>query len=353
MVGSRRRGEMRAQVLHVFSGPQGFRYEEVPALPLSSATDVRVRIEACGVCHRDITYSHGKFGGGRLPTIMGHEGAGVVVEVGNEVDDLASGDRVVHLQFPFCGVCERCAAGQPQLCPAVRGAIGEVRPGAYATEIVLPRHLLVRVPEGVGLEPAAVVACTLGTAYHALTLYGFQPAGKTVAINGAGGGVGIHAIQVAKAMGSRVIAVTSSPDKEQAIAEAGADEVVVARDGRYRVAMLRLTERQGVDLFLEVVGAPTMQESLLSVGPAGRIVITGNPEGGTCVFNPALLILRGELRMYGTLAVTAGELEQVLALVAQGTLRPIIDVVAPLQELVTHMLRMERRETVGRVVVRP
>ena len=99
----------------------------------------------------------------------------------------------------------------------------------------------------------------------------------------AGGGVGLHAIQVAKALGARVIAVTGSEAKQEAIRRAGADEVVVAPEGRYRLAMSRLTRRRGVDLFLEVVGAPTLQESLLSVGRQGRVVVAGNPLGGTAV----------------------------------------------------------------------
>jgi NADPH:quinone reductase-like Zn-dependent oxidoreductase len=235
----------------------------------------------------------------------------------------------------------------------VRGAIGEVRPGAYAGEIVLPRHLVVRIPAGLPMERAAITACTIGTAYHALHLYGFEPEGRTVAVNGAGGGVGVHSIQVAKALGARVIAVTSSEHKEEAICAAGADEVVVAAKGKYRLALSRLTGRRGVHLFLEVVGAPTLQESVLSVSPGGRVVVTGNPQGGTCVFNPALLILRGELRLYGTLAVTGPELEQAFELVSSGQVEPMVDTVAPLADLPAQMHRMEARETVGRVVVRP
>lgn len=340
-------------MLIAFEGPAGFRLTEVPPPELRAPDEVRIRVEACGVCHRDITYARGRFGGGRLPTVMGHEGAGVVVEVGPEVRDLGPGDRVLHLQFPYCGTCDVCRAGRPQLCAEVRGAIGEVRDGAYAEEVVLPRHLLVKVPEGLGAPAAAVTACTLGTAYHALRLYGFDPAGRTVVVNGAGGGVGIHAVQVARALGARVVAVTGSEAKAEAIKAAGADQVVVAPRGRYRLAVSRATGRRGADMVLDVVGAPTLQESMLSVARGGRVVVVGNPQGGTCDFNPALLILRGELLLYGSLAVTPEELGRVLALVADGTLTPVIDRVAPLEELPREMERMEARQTLGRVVVAP
>jgi len=344
---------VRAQVLTAFEGPAGFELCEVAAPEVSGADEVRIRVEACGVCHRDITYARGKFGGGHLPTVMGHEGAGVVLEVGPAVRDLAPGDRVLHLQFPYCGSCERCREGRPQLCAAVRGAIGEVRAGSYAEQVVLPRHLLVRVPEGLGAPAAAVTACTLGTAYHALRLYGFEPAGRTVVVNGAGGGVGIHAVQVARALGARVVAITGSEAKVEAIRVAGAEEVLVAPGGRYRLAVSRATGRRGADLVLDVVGAPTLQESMLSVARGGRVVVVGNPQGGSCDFNPALLILRGELQLYGSLAVSPEEVERVLSMVANGTLTPVIDRVVPLEDLPREMERMEARQTLGRVVVAP
>jgi D-arabinose 1-dehydrogenase-like Zn-dependent alcohol dehydrogenase len=346
---------MKAQVLHEYTGPDGLRLEDVPDPGLQADDDVLIEVSACGVCHRDITFARGKFGAGRgrLPLILGHEGAGRVLAAGPAAGGLAPGDRVVHLQFPHCGGCPMCEEGRPQLCERVRGAIGEERPGAYAQRMVLPGRLLHGVPDGISDEAAAVCACTLGTALHALRLYGFEADGRTVAINGAAGGVGTHAIQVARTLGARVIAVTSREDKQPRLREMGANEVVVAPDGRYQRAFTRLTGGRGVDLFFDTVGAPTLEQSVLSTARGGRIVVVGNPEGGTCSFNPALLILRGELRMYGTLAVTGDELQQVLAMVAAGKLRPVLDTAAPLDDLPEQMRRMEARETVGRVVVRP
>ena len=225
---------MKAQVLTSFGGPQGFQFLEVEEPRLQAAHDVKLLVEACGVCHRDITWSHGRFGGGELPRILGHEGAGIVLETGPEVEDLQPGDRVVHLQFPSCGKCEACRSGRPGACGSLREIIGEARNGCYAQQVVLPAGILAKVPYGISPEKAAVAACTLGTAYHALRLYGFEPQGKTIALNGAGGGVGIHAIQIAKLLGARVIAVTTSESKADSIRATGADEVLVAPHGVYR-----------------------------------------------------------------------------------------------------------------------
>ena len=345
---------MKAQVLQSLDGPAGFKFDASMADPaVKNPDDVLIKVEAAGICHRDITYACGKFGGGRTPAVLGHEGAGVVVEVGSAVKDLQPGDRVVHVQFAACGECEPCRAGKPAACVTNPGAVGESFDGAFGEFMVLPRRIVAKVPEGLSSEHAAICACALGTSYHALRLYGFEPEGKTVGINGAGGGVGIHAIQVAKALGARVIATTRSAGKEAAIREAGADEVIVHDDKGYRKQIKAATDGAGVDLFMEIVGAPTLANTLLSVKRGGRVVVTGNPDGGTCVFNPALLIIRGELQMYGTLAITLPELEEVLQLAADGKIRPVIDSVAPLEELPAQMERMQRSETVGRVVLTP
>jgi len=344
---------MKAQVLTAFDGPRGFELREVASPKITRPDQVRIKVEACGVCHRDITWSRGKFGTPPLPRVMGHEGAGVVLETGSAVQQLRPGERVVHLQFPFCGECEACRAGRPAACEQVRDAIGECCDGAYAGETVLPANIVTRVPEGIGFAEASVIACTLGTAYHALRLYGFEPQGKTVALNGAGGGVGLQAVGVAKALGARVIATTTSPAKADAIRKAGADEVLVDPQARYRKAIGALTQGRGADLFLEIVGAPTLKESLISVRRGGRVVVVGNPEGGSLDFNPGVLILRGELMMYGTMSMTLPELDELLALVAQGKVAPVIDQVVPLAELPAQMQRMEARQSAGRIVVTP
>lgn len=344
---------MKAQVLTSFDGPQGFELKEVEDPRIQAADEIKIRIEACGVCYRDITWSRGHFGGGNLPRILGHEGAGVVLEVGPAVEDLRPGDRVVHLQFPYCGTCEACRSGRTNACGSIREIVGEARNGCYAEQVVLPARIVAKTPDGIPAEKAAVAACALGTAYHALRMYDFDPQGKKIALTGAGGGVGMHAIQIAKLLGARVIAVTTSEGKAEAIRAAGADDVVIAPDRVYRKEIGNLTKGRGVDLFLEIVGAPTLEQSLLSVRRGGRVVVVGNPEGCACQFNPALLILRGELLLYGTLGVTMPELKEVLRLIASGKLTPLVDEVAPLEELPRLMQRMERRSTVGRVVVRP
>src|SRR5437899_4393844 len=137
---------MKAQVLKSFDGPRGFELRNVDEPRIAAPDQVKIRLEACGVCHRDITWSRGRFSGGELPRILGHEGAGVVTEVGGAVKTLRAGDRVVHLQAIYCGQCDACSGGRPAACANLRELIGEARDGCYAQRVVLPDRIVATVP---------------------------------------------------------------------------------------------------------------------------------------------------------------------------------------------------------------
>src|SRR5437762_7560323 len=145
---------MQAQVLTSFNGPRGFELRDVDEPRITAPDQVKIRLEACGVCHRDITWSHGRFSGGELPRILGHEGAGVVTEVGSAVESLRPGDRVVHLQFLWCGRCDACLAGRPTACANLREIVGEARDGCYAQHVVLSERIVVKIPGEIPMESA-------------------------------------------------------------------------------------------------------------------------------------------------------------------------------------------------------
>src|SRR5262245_21075655 len=146
------RSKMKAQVLTSFDGPDGFHIADVAEPSIDAPDQVKIRIDACGVCHRDITWSRGGFGGGDLPRILGHEGAGLVLAIGSAVENLRPGDRVVHLQFPYCGVCEACCSGRPAACGSIREIVGEARNGCYAEQVVLPAGIVAKAPQEIPPE---------------------------------------------------------------------------------------------------------------------------------------------------------------------------------------------------------
>jgi acryloyl-coenzyme A reductase len=173
-----------------------------------------------------------------------------------------------------------------------------------------------------------------------------------VLITGASGGVGLQAVQLARLDGARVIAVTSSATKCDALYNAGADEVVVAPDLAFAAEVRRLTAGEGADVAIEIVGSATFGQTLKAMAPGGRVVVVGNLESGTIELNPGLVIVK-ELEILGAYATTAGELETALGLTHAGKLSPYVSEVLPLGDAAKAHARLENREVAGRLVLCP
>ena len=341
---------MRAMVIREFGDPEVLQLAEVPApRPENLApNELLLRVRAVGVCYHDLINRRGSLPRTELPSILGHEIAGEVVAVG-EAADFQVGDRVATVQRVHCGDCDLCHGGRPTLC---RDGLffGEEIPGGYAEYTVAPAHGLARIPETIPFAEASICDCTIGTAIHVVRQGRVHPQ-ESVLITGASGGVGLHAIQVCRLGGAKVIAVTSSPQKEDALRVAGADEVIVAPDLHFAKEARRITGGVGADVVLEVTGAVTFEESLRSLRPAGRLVMVGNLETKPVSFMPGLMILK-ELEFIGSFATTTDELAEAFRLVESGSIRPMLSDTLPLEEAAhAHQLLYDRQAT-GRIVLR-
>ncbi len=342
---------MQAVVLRAFGAPENLRPEIVPD-PDPGPGEILMRVEACGVCFHDVINRRGNLPRTSVPAILGHEVAGEVVAVGAEVDGWVVGDRVATLQRLSCGCCSRCDAGRFSLCKDDNRFFGEEIPGGYAEYVAAPVLGVGRVPSGIDWPVAATTCCTTGTAVHTVRTRGRVARGETVVVTGASGGVGLQVVQLARHDGARVIAITSSDDKVDALTEAGAAEVVVAPDLRFAHAVRSLTDGEGVDVVIEIVGAATFDQSLKALTAGGRLVVVGNLDSGVVRLNPGLVIVK-ELEVLGAYATTLDELRQALELVAEGVLTPRIDDVLPLADAHEAHARLERRAVAGRLVLQP
>jgi acryloyl-coenzyme A reductase len=342
---------MRAVVLREFGGAGNLRLEEVPAPGPDGLRErqVLIRVEAVGVCHHDIINRNGRLPRTRLPSIMGHEIAGRVAATGPGVRWFRDGDPVASIQRVPCGRCDLCRRGRISLCK--EGVFfGEEIPGGYAEYVVCEEQGLARVPEGIGALGAAICACTIGTALHVARERGRVASGETVLVTGASGGVGMHAIQVCRLLGARVLAVTSSPDKAGRLRECGADEVIVAPGLDFAPEVRRLTAGRGADVALEVTGASTFDQTLRSLAPAGRVIVVGNLEAGKVILNPGLIILK-ELEICGAFATSVPELQDAFHLVLDEKVRPVVARVMPLAEVAEAHRLLEERAVTGRIVL--
>jgi D-arabinose 1-dehydrogenase-like Zn-dependent alcohol dehydrogenase len=341
---------MRAVVLSRLGGPEELEYREVPD-PEIAQGEVLVRVKAEGVCGRDLIDRRGGFRGLPLPAILGHEFAGEVVRVAPGVPGLAPGDRVANLLRLGCGACRNCLRGETPICEKGWQSFGQTRSGGYAELVSAPAEALVKIPAQVSDVEAASVACTFGVAMRALRTVGHVTLGDDVLITGASGGVGMAAIQIAKALGARVIAATSSEAKHEAIAQTGADEVVVQPDGAVH-EKVRAVAASGVDVALELTGSPTFTSSMRSLKNGGRLVLVGNILADSIKFNPGAVILFG-YQILGSAGCTRADLEDVFALVAQKKLTVTIHRVLPLKDAPEAHRILGDRAAIGRVILTP
>ena len=278
---------MKAAILRGYG--ESLTTEQVTTGPLGDRA-VRVRVVASGVCHSDLHTADGDVPF-LLPTILGHEGAGVVEEVGPHVTEVAVGDHVVGCMSLFCGTCSYCLSGRPHLCtrkgafarfaddPGLRIGDEAVTPfcelGSFAEEMMVHERALAKIPSDMPLERAALLGCAVTTGLGAVFNTAQVRPGDMVAVVGCGG-VGLSAIQAAAISGAdRVIAVDRVASKSELARQLGATDFVDASDGDAVGAVLELTSG-GVDHAIEAVGSkPTIEAAFRMLRPGGTATVCG------------------------------------------------------------------------------
>lgn len=338
---------MKAVILSAFGSPDVLEIHDV-AMPKPGAADVLVRVKAAGICHHDILHRAGKLPGAHTGVVLGHETAGEVVEVGADVITHKVGDPVVIYQRQFCGLCRNCLRGRQDMCRAL-GLPAVDTVGGYAEYVKVPATMAIQVPAGLPWEAAALACCPIGTSLRALrTLAGMNP-GDTVLITGASGGLGIHQIQIVKALGGRSIAITSSPAKAQHLKDIGADHVVVSPDLKFSGDVWRLTGKQGVDIAIDNLGM-TLPETLRAMAQGGIVVVLGNLDGKAVDVSPGLLIGR-RIRIAGSGSATLEDIRHALAMLANGQIKPVISEILSFNDVRRAHTLLDTKAVEGRVVM--
>ncbi len=317
---------MKAAVLVEFNAPLQLR--EVPEPPCGPR-DAVVRVEACGVCRSDWHVWRGDWSwvGVRpaLPRVLGHEFAGVVEQVGDAVEGFRPGDRVTAPFRIACGRCELCRGGRSNLCRQ-RGVLGVDLDGAFARKVRVPEAEanLVRLPESVDFVAGASLGCRYTTAYHAVVNRAALRPGEWVAVFGVGG-VGLSAVQVASAVGGRVVAVDVREDSLQRALQQGALAAVHAGTEDPVRRLRELADGEGAHVAVEAVGlAQTIQQALRCVRRGGRVVqvgLTGREEQGSVPIPVDRTVLL-EISYLGSAGCPGWAFGGLLALVADGRLAP-------------------------------
>jgi alcohol dehydrogenase, propanol-preferring len=285
------------------------------------------------------------------PMTLGHEAAGVVAAVGTGAR-LRPGDRVAVYNKLFCGWCEQCLAGRPNICDTEPGQLGFNMDGGDAEYLVVPERNLVPVPDAVDFATAAVLTCAGMTAVHATKLSGLR-LGHTAVVNGIGG-VGILVTQAARRAGARVIAIADSEQKRHLALEHGTtDGVVVAAPEDYEklpAAVRELTGGRGTDVFFELVGTTvTMTAGIRCLAKGGRFMSTGYTDQPLSV-HPIEFIL-SETSFVATVAATRQDLVDAIGLAASGAMTVPIAGRFPLDGVESALDALRQRGVLGRQIL--
>jgi len=340
---------MKAARIHEFGGPEVLKYEDVPD-PKPRKDQVLVRVRACAMNHIDLWIRKG-LPGLKLPHILGSDIAGEVVEVGEYVTSVKSGQRVLLAPMHFCNHCLQCTSGRQNQCREFT-ALGNAVDGGNCELIAVPEVSVIRIPDTLGFNEAASVPLVFLTAFHMLTGRASVRPGQTVLVLGANSGVGIAAIQVAKLFQATVIATAGDDHKAQRARELGADFVIDHYKQKIGDEAKKITNREGVDIVVEHVGAATWNESVKALKPGGTLVTCGATTGPNVSVDLRFLFSK-QFNLLGSYMGTMGELHEVLRHVFSGKLKAVVDRTFPLAEVRAAHEYMEKSEMFGKIVLNP
>ncbi len=345
---------MRAMVVRNPGAPDHLKLEDI-AMPALRPNDVRIRVEACGVCFHDVVTRNGVMKRGvQMPLIPGHEVSGIVESVGPSVRLFKPGDKVCTAQRRhICGYCRFCRSGRETSCDE-REFLGDAGlNGGYAEYVCVEDDNVVHVPDGVALDEAAIVSCAIGTELNAIRDVAQVRPGERVLVSGAGGGLGVHGLQLARGAGAYVYAVTTSPEKAERLKQWGAHEVIVCGRGEdFSPMMKEATRGEGVDVVIDNVGSVLFEPTRKSLGMGGRWIFVGQLTGDFVRLNPAQLFMR-DISIKSVKSTSRNQLQDSLQLVRQGLVKPVISAVLPLEQAAAAHEAVETGRAFGRVLLKP
>jgi NADPH:quinone reductase-like Zn-dependent oxidoreductase len=340
---------MKAFVVREHGGPEALRLEERP-MPDPGPGQVRLRVRAAALNHLDLWVRRGVPGHRfPLPLIPGSDGFGTVDAIGAGVEAVAPGEAYLLCPGHGCGRCEPCLRGEESLCRSY-GILGETRDGTCAEFVVVPATTLLPLPDGLPPERAVALPLVLLTTWRMLMKRARLLPGETVLVHAAGSGIGSTAIQIAAALGCRVIATVGAPEKTALARELGAAEVIVHAREDVAEAVKRLTGKRGVDVVVEHTGEATWAASLRCLAKGGRLVTCGATTGANAALDLRALFFK-QLSLLGSTMGSVADLWEAFRLVRAGRIRPVIDRAFPMEELPAAHAYLESRRAFGKVVL--
>lgn len=352
---------MKAIVLFEPGPPENLCLVEVKDPDNPGPGELLVKVEACGIDRHDTLVRSGmtrsfhnhqlevKEGGAWIKKnglILGHEIAGTVLAVGPQVVNTGVGDRVTNNIKSTCRVCRYCRMGRSNNCKSAR-----MVEGGYAEMVIVPENATMKIPGNVGSIEACIVSCAIGTPLRGLTVAAKISFQDTILVTGAGGGLGIHALQIAALSGGFVLASTTSEKKVQLLKEYGASEVIFNPTGAFHEQVLALTNGWGATVIIDTVGGTTFNKGgFRALAPFGRYVFVGQINDEMARFAVPYLFWK-EAFITGTSSPDYTDMQQAMDLVSKKKIKPVLSSTFKLGETPRMHRMLEENQVFGRAVI--
>lgn len=353
---------MKACVLFEPGPPENLKVVEVNDPQPPGEGELLIKVEATGTDGHDLVTRSGLLGRGlhlqdlevkengswvkKQGTILGHEMAGTIIDMGPGVSDFSVGDRVANNTRATCRMCEYCRKGRSNSCPN-----GRQVEGGYAELAIIPAVAAMKVPDNVSSTEACIVSCAIGTVLRGFNVKGNPHFSDNILITGAGGGLGIHALQIAALTGGFVMATTTSEHKIPMLKEYGATEVIHAPEGRFDKQVMELTNGWGADLVMDTVGGTTFNGGgFRCLANYGRYVLVGQINSEYARFAVPFVFWK-EAVITGTSTPDYTDMVDGMKLVSEGRIKSVVSSTYALDETPKLHSMLEERQILGRAVI--
>jgi D-arabinose 1-dehydrogenase-like Zn-dependent alcohol dehydrogenase len=330
------------------------RFPEIQEMdvPAYGPRDVLVKSRACGICGSDIKLMQGKAPGIKVPLVMGHEFAGEVAEVGSEVKGVKPGDRVVIHIYLACNVCKNCRLGWQNRCENLQGQIGYTVPGGFAQYARVPASNLVKLPENITFSEGALLSGAMASPLHCIRRADVI-ASDTVAVFGAGG-MGLHTIQILRAMGARIIAADIDQERLEFSKTLGASQIINMANEDAVEVIRKLTGGRGADVAIQVVDGPAVgpvsATAAKAVARGGRIVLEGHYPDTNFIYPVHEFTMR-EITVYGSRASRHQDLWDLVDMATRGLVRPLVAKTFPFEQVADAFKMFMETKVLGRITL--
>jgi NADPH:quinone reductase-like Zn-dependent oxidoreductase len=338
---------MKAIRIHQHGDLDVLKIDEIKK-PVPSENQVLVQMKAAALNHLDLFVRKG-IPGVPLPIILGSDGTGVIIEVGENVNKFKNGDEVIIMPFKSCETCEFCNNEQEQLCKqySIRG---EHFDGCMAEYAVVDEKYVLHKPANISFSEAAAFPLAYMTAYHMLISKGQLKANQTVLIWGASSGIGSGAIQIAKNIGAKIITTVNSEDKKKYAKNIGADYVINYKEENVAAKVKEITEGKGVDVVFEHPGKLTFPTSMRVLKTGGKIVTCGATTGPIINLDLRHLFIKHQ-QIIGSTMGNRDDLIELLELITKNRIKPIVSKILPFKEIKEAHKILGQGKQMGKIVI--